>query len=268
MTRLDTGSVSILPKDVPSIGGKIVIPSNIISRSISIPTMQYKPFIAPDDIFAPDFDICGETTSDTIFEQMSAKYYMAISECIAQLFNSAYLSILYGRINMTELILNTINDFHNFFMYLMFIYLERQDDANNNPCLSDRGSKYYKDKYSIQCIRNYFTCLGCSNIDSALRIFGLGLDGDNFVLADGIGHMYIQDDSFEDNFLCVGTKRPFQIATYDEIDTGMSKLSRQIYKLYDVPENGIITTSNSTVRATQVAQALADMPALSLKKLF
>lgn len=154
------------------------------------------------------FDKCCFNEA-TVMHGQIADYYNAVRPFLNSILDNIFQQEAFGR--DAEPLYNIGNDFHYLMVYLLLISLERENDSQwdllfGNGCGVDKGSKFYTDKYNIDCIQKYFYCSGNSyDISAALNVFSLNPD---FVDQDGIGYMHIDYSLRSD---CQTGLKPFQV---------------------------------------------------------
>lgn len=139
-------------------------------------------------IINPDESKCCNTQIyPTILEGYSADFYNCIQNTLKQLVCDMYAAEQFGNEKLATELANLINDFHYLYGYMVILYFQRLEDAQNSPpCFMDKGNAEYWKEFQLECIRKYFQCKGV-NITSLYNSFDLypattlGPDGINFM---------------------------------------------------------------------------------------
>jgi hypothetical protein len=139
------------------------------------------------DPLLPDNSLycCDTSITLTDLQQNSVDYYDCIWGNMNALMHEWYSAETFGMPDKAENAINSINDYHYLYIYLVIIYYQRKWDAEANPpCYTDKGLDYYLTEYNIECIKKYFLCKNV-DIKSLLQAFDmyseLGPDGINFM---------------------------------------------------------------------------------------
>lgn len=132
--------------------------------------VQYVPYTGPILVkeTCPDCNRCKLNITDY---EARLKLALDASDTVRKRLTSLGSGAMFiGNPERTEQYFNDLNDFHYLLAYLGIIYYQQQQDILYSPVNLPQDVTYYRDKYNIVCIENYFTCKGY-NIQQILDAF-------------------------------------------------------------------------------------------------
>lgn len=136
------------------------------------------------DIYST-IDCCGHPIL-TDRDEKTIRYFDLLADDHVSLFTKIFNCQVLGK--ECECDTDLMVDLLYLFTLLNIIQDEKENDRLNSTDGFDLGASFYRDKYNIECIREYFMCRGINIID-VLKIYDL--DREN-IYHDGIDYMIIE----------------------------------------------------------------------------